>query len=203
MAETRQHQPMKTETNSLAITGQQIAGSRHACAFFDGPEEEYRVLLPFAKDCAQCGDRCFHLLAAERKAERTQWLAEAGVDVAAVQGGAELLSWDETYLRGGRFVIDEMLELIRELVDRGNGAPRARLWANVPNALADEALVEYESRLNPVIERSDAIVVCTYPVGRYSAEFALGVLRAHPWILVNGKLEPNPVYVPLAESQGT
>ncbi len=39
------------------------------------------LLETFEKDCAQCGDRCFHLLAAERKVERTQWLAEAGVDV--------------------------------------------------------------------------------------------------------------------------
>ena len=184
---------MKPETNSLA--SERIAGPRHAVAFFDGPEEEYRVLLPFAKACAECGDRCFHFLARERKAERAQKLAEAGVDLSASPGRTELRGWDESYLRGGRFVPGEMIDLVREIID---GTPRARWWANMEwtaqQVVKEEALVEYEFRLNPLIEQRNAIVVCVYQVGHHSANVALGVLRAHPWIVVNGKLEPNPVY---------
>jgi hypothetical protein len=183
---------LKLETNSLA--GERIAGPRHAVAFFDGAEEEYRVLLPFAKGCAQCGDRCFQFLAPERKAERAQKLVQAGVDLSASEGRSELLGWDESYLRGGRFVPHEMIEWLGAII---GGTPPARWWADMEWAVQLKAgvLVEYESRLNPLIEQSDAVVVCSYQVGHHSANAVLGVLRAHPWIVVNGQLERNPVYV--------
>ncbi|MDB5881538.1 MAG: hypothetical protein JWP43_1416, partial [Ramlibacter sp.] len=152
---------MKSETNSLA--GARIAGPRHAVAFFDGPEEEYRVLLPFAKACSQCGDRCLQFLDPARKAERAQKLAQGGVDLAA-PGRTELFGWDESYLRGGRFVPGEMIEWIRAIID---ARPPARWWADMgwSAQLKEAILVEYEARLNPVVEQRDAVVVCVYRVG--------------------------------------
>lgn len=192
---------MTLETNSLA--SERIAGPRHAVAFFDGQEEEYRVLLPFTTACDRCGDRCFHFLAPERKAERAQKLADAGVDLSTSSGRKELRGWDESYLRGSRFVPGEMVEWVREIVD---GTPRIRWWANMEWAaervLKEEVLVEYESRLNPLVEQSSAILVCVYRVGHYTANVALGVLRAHPWIVVNGNLELNPVYVSATAALG-
>ena len=177
-------------------------GPRHACAFFDGPEEEYRALVPFTRACAKCGDRCFQFLDGRRKAERVRRLGGAGVDLSAMPVAAELRGWDETYLRGGRFVIDEMLELAREILRPGPGVPRARAWTNMEWAVQDHPagreLVEYESRVDSVIAGTDAIVICAYQVGHYGAEVALGVLRAHPWILVDGQLEANPAYAGVA-----
>jgi predicted nucleic acid-binding Zn-ribbon protein len=178
----------------------EIAGPRHVCAFFDGPEEEYRSLIPFAKACAKCGDRFFQFLDGDRKSERVRRLEEAGVDMSAAQGNAEVRSWGETYLRGGNFVIDEMLELAREVLERGPGIARARAWTNMEwagrNVRAARELVEYERRVDSVIARTDAIVICAYRVGCYSAEVAIELLRAHPWILVDGKLEANPAHIP-------
>lgn len=188
---------MSEETIPVDVTGEQIPGPRHACAFFDGSEEEYRVLLPFAKSCLRCGDRCFQFVDPRRKGERTRRLEEAGMTVSLAPGGIDLRSWDETYLRGGRFVADEMLELVREIV---SGSPRARVWANMGWAFRDtpvaEALIDYEFRLNAVMESSGAVIVCVYEAGRYSSDVALGVLRVHPWIVVDGRLERNPAYVP-------
>jgi hypothetical protein len=188
---------MKPEAEPVDVCAREIAGPRHACAFFESPEEEYRVLSPFAQQCAGCGDRCFQFLDPAHKAERVRRLAERGTDVSAIRDG--VLGWDETYLRGGRFVISEMLAFIHDILNRSNGATRARAWANMEWAAQKVAvegeLVEYESRLNSLIEQGDGIVVCAYQVGRHSPELALGVLQAHPWILVGNILEPNPAYV--------
>ena len=117
--------------------------------------------------------------------------------VSLAPGGIELRGWDETYLRGGRFVTDEMVGLMREIV---SGSPRARVWANMEWAFRDtpvaEALVDYEFRLNALVESSGAIIVCVYEAGRHSSDVALEVLRVHPWIVVDGRLERNPAYVP-------
>ena len=34
---------------------------RHVCAFFNGTEEEYRVLLPFVKEGLARGEKAFHI----------------------------------------------------------------------------------------------------------------------------------------------
>jgi hypothetical protein len=198
MAEASLHLPMKPETGPVDIAGEEITGPRHACAFFEGLEEEYDVLLPFTAACAKCADRCFHFLDARHKAERVRRLEQAGVN--ASREPVELRSWEETYLRGGRFVVAKLLEVTREVLERKDGACRARVWANMEWALQDvpleQELIEYENRLNPLIDRTGGVVICAYYVGRYSPELALGVLRAHPWILVDGKLESNPAYLP-------
>ena len=189
---------MKSETNATPISAEEIAGPRHACAFFDGTEEEYRVLMPFATGCARCGDRCFHFADPAQKAERARKLAEAHAGILPQRHAAELRDWSETYLRGGGFVADRMLDFLRELVDRANGLPRARVWANMEWAVQNvgllEELVDYERRVNSVVDCSDALIVCVYQCGRYTADVAFQVLRAHPWIVVQGRLEPNPVF---------
>jgi hypothetical protein len=198
---------MKPGSTSVKISSERIRGPRHACAFFDGLEEEYRVLLPFASACAKCGERCLQFLDGEHKSERLRRLTAGGADLPSVPGATELRTWPETYLRDGRFVMSEMLELAREILKGDPGAPRVRLWANmewaVSNVAAKDELLGYESRLNPLIDDSDAIVVCAYQVGRHSPEVALGVLKAHPWILVGDSLEANPCYSPGAEGAGT
>jgi hypothetical protein len=188
---------MRPEAMPVDVCAPDIAGPRHACAFFDGPEDEYRVLSPFAQQCARCGERCFQFFDPAHKAERISVLEKSGADVAAIRDG--MRGWDETYLRGGRFVIAEMLQFAHEILDRSNGAPRARVWGNMEWAgrelSRERDLVEYESRLNAVIEQGDGIVVCAYRSARHSPEVALGVLQVHPWILVGSRLEPNPAYV--------
>jgi len=183
-----------------------IAAPRHACAFFDGPEEEYRALIPFVKECARCGDRFFQFLDSSDGAERVRRLKEAGVDVPAMPAQAEIHSWEETYLRGGRFVIGEMLELARQMLEHGPGVPRARAWTNMEWAArhvpGSNQLVEYESLVDSVIASTDAIVICAYRVGRYSPDVVFGVLKAHPWILIDGKIEANPCHAPDGAQSG-
>jgi hypothetical protein len=122
------------------------------------------------------------------------------VQIGGAAGGMDLLSWDRSYLRNGSFEIHEMLVLIRELFAAGGAAAPSRGWANMGWALRQvpgvEDLVEYETRLNPIIAASNAVVICTYEAGRYSPAVILDVLRAHPMIVVDRKVEPNPLYVP-------
>jgi hypothetical protein len=190
---------MKSVARSEQISSEQVRGPRHVCAFFDDMEEEYRVLVPFAKACVKCGSRCFQFLDGEHKSERIRRLTAGGVDLPSLPGETELRSWEETYLRDGRFVLTEMLAYVRGILQVLPTGPRVHLWANMEWALSNvpvgNQLVEYEASLNPIVDNSEAIVVCAYQVGRYSSELALGVLKAHPWILVGDRLEANPCYV--------
>jgi hypothetical protein len=59
-----------------------------------------------------------------------------------------------------------------------------------------EQLVEYESRLNLIVDRHTDLVVCAYRHGKFSASVVMDILRAHPMVLLGNELRPNPLYLP-------
>jgi len=145
----------------IRIAGSVLGNRRHVCAFFDNPDEEYRVMLPFIKEGFERGEKAFHIIDPALRTEHLRRLASAGIDVDTAQetGQFELRSWYDAYLRDGHFDQDRMLALIQEILDGGSehGFPLTRLVAHMEWALEDrpgvEDLLEYETRLNYVLPR--------------------------------------------------
>ena len=194
---------MIAEGTPLYRLGSQTVAGAHACAFFKDKDEEYRVYLPFAQDCLNCGERCINFLDASHRQEHLRHLARVNVnaEAALASGQLELRTWDENYLLGGRFDQDDMLARIRDQVINGGGAfPRSRLWADADWSLSGlpgcDQLVEYESRVNTVLDQAGDILVCVYDLRKYSASMVLDILRTHPMVVVGEFLRPNPLYVP-------
>ena len=88
----------------------------HVCAFFHNREEEYRVLLPLAKEGFERGEKVFHIVDPDHRPERTRRLEEVGISPAASQrpGQVEIRAWEDAYVRGGRFDKDAMMILLEE-----------------------------------------------------------------------------------------
>jgi hypothetical protein len=131
------------------------------CAFFNSPDEEYRVMLPFIKDGFERGERAFHIVDPSLRAEHLRRLESAGIDVAAAQesGQFELRGWAEAYLQDGHFDQDRMLALLQEVLEGGRKQdfPLTRLVAHMEWALEDrpgvDDVLEYEARLNYILPR--------------------------------------------------
>ena len=147
----------------VRLAGSVLGRSRHVCAFFDSKNDEYRVLLPFIKDGFEQGDKAFHIVDQNHRAEHLRRLKEAGIDVdeAEVSGQLEVRRWEDAYLLDGHFDQDRMLALIQTVLSKGKeqGYPLTRLVANMEWALEDrpgvEDIVEYETRLNYVLPKYD------------------------------------------------
>src|SRR3989442_2202899 len=145
----------------IRFAGSVLGSQRHVCAFFHGPDEEYRLLLPFVKEGFERGEKAFHIVDPNLRAEHARRLASAGIDVEAAEksGQFELRNWADAYLRDGHFDQDRMLALIQEVLDGGieQGFALTRLVAHMEWALEDrpgvDDLVEYETRLNYVLPR--------------------------------------------------
>jgi hypothetical protein len=176
----------------------------HACAFFHSRDEEYELLLPFAKDGYQAGERLFQVVDKQHRDERRRRLANSGIDVAQAEsaGQLEIRAWEEAYLRGNRFDQDAMLELAESVLREGRskGFPVTRLWANMEWALEDfpgvHDIVEYEARANKFLPQYQAFVVCTYDLNKFSAPVVMDIMRTHPQVIIGGILQENPFYVP-------
>ncbi len=153
-------------TNSISEQPIRFAGStlgayRHICAFFNSPDEEYRVLLPFIKEGFERCEKAFHIVDPKLRAEHTKRLQSVGIEVVEAEkcGQFELLNWEDAYLREGHFDQNKMLALIEEVLDGGHnqGFALTRLVAHMEWVLEDRPgvndLVEYETGLNYILPR--------------------------------------------------
>jgi hypothetical protein len=186
----------------VRLAGSVLNRTCHACAFFHSRDEEYDVLLPFAKEGFERGEKLFHVVDREHRPERLRRLAEAGVQGDGTGGQVEVRPWEDAYLREGRFDKNAMLALIQEALEGGKagGYGLTRLWANMEWALQElpgvEDLVEYETRLNHVLPKYDDVVVCTYDLNKFGAGVVMDIMRTHPMVIIGGILQENPFFVP-------
>jgi MEDS: MEthanogen/methylotroph, DcmR Sensory domain len=154
-------QTLVHDADAVHLAGSTLEQSRHVCAFFHTPDEEYRVLLPFIVEGMDRGERAFHIVDPAMRTDHLERLNAAGVDVAGAEqrGQLEVRVWAEAYLRQGHFDQDAMLALIQEVLEEGQrrGFSLTRLVAHMEWALEDrpgvDDLVEYETRLNYLLPR--------------------------------------------------
>jgi len=145
----------------IRFAGSTLGTYRHICAFFNSPDEEYRVLLPFIKEGFERGEKAFHIVDPRLRHEHRERLRSVGVDTEAAEESGQfvLRNWEDAYLREGHFDQNKMLALIEEVLDSGTreGFPLTRLVAHMEWALEDrpgvDDLVEYETRLNYILPR--------------------------------------------------
>jgi hypothetical protein len=79
----------------IRVAGSLLGERRHVCAFFNRPEKQCRVTLPYNKEGSQCGEKAFHIINPERCDDRLQRLTSAGIDIVTTQrsGQFELYRW--------------------------------------------------------------------------------------------------------------
>ena len=195
---------MATENNSMQLVGGNLARQGHICAFFNSPDEEYRVLRSFYKDGFDRGDKSFHLVDPELCEEHLKRLAEAGINVQEVMdsGQLEVRPWQDAPLRGGRFDEDTWLASFEQMLQSGTAAGYAqtRFLGHMEWALVDlpgvEDLIEFETRVNYVTLKYNNIVVCTYDLSKFPASVVMDALRTHPVVIIGGILQENPFFIP-------
>jgi FixJ family two-component response regulator len=176
----------------------------HICAFFNGADDEYKVLRSFIKHGLDAGEKGFHIVDPDLRADHLNRLAQADINVeqAIATGQLEVRAWQEAYLRGDRFDQDAMLALLDNVLqsNAAAGYSRTRMVAHMEWALLDKPgvgdLLEYESRANYVLAKYHNPVICTYDLSKFSASVAIDVMRTHPMVIIGGVLQKNPFFVP-------
>jgi MEDS: MEthanogen/methylotroph, DcmR Sensory domain len=93
------------QKNAVRLAGIELEPSCHACAFFHNRDEEYRVLLPFAQEGFERGDKGFHIVDPRHRQERLRRLEQLGIDLREAErtGQIEVRAWENAHLRQGHF----------------------------------------------------------------------------------------------------
>ena len=199
---------MTSTAAPIPFAGSMLGDYRHVCAFFQSPQEEYATLLPFVRDGLERGERAYHILPSQQRAEYLDQLRSAGIDVATAQqrGQLNVVTSEETYLRGGHFSMEGMLTQIQEALEAGArlGFPLTRLLGHPELVLEDlsgvnlsgvNEFIEYEMRLNDVLPSYDDPVICLYDTNLLNGTLAVDILRTHPVAIIGGLLYENPFFV--------
>ena len=176
--------------------------NRHICAFFNGMDEHYRVLESFIKDGFDRREKAFHLVDPELREAHLSRLADAGIDVdgALISGQLEVHPWEDGPLYGDRFDKDVWLEGFEEVLRSGpaSGYARTRFLAQMEWALVDmpgiDDMIEFETRVNYVVPKYEAAVLCSYDLSKFDASTVMHALRTHPLVIIGGLLQENPFY---------
>jgi FixJ family two-component response regulator len=191
----------------IELAGGTLDDEFHICAFFNGPDEEHRVLRSFVIDGLDRGERSLHIVGSEQRDEHLQWLRDEGIDIeqAMATGQLEVRLWDDSYLGDDGFDMDRMLRHVEEILrsDVAAGRPPTRVVAHMEWALLDkpgvEDLVEYEARADAMLRKYRAPVICAYDLTKFGASVVMDVLRTHPMVIIGGVLQENPFFVPPGE----
>jgi hypothetical protein len=187
----------------IKFGGSFLGDTRHVCAFFATPDDEFRTLLPFIRDGVAAGDRLVRVIP-EDQPDDADRLRAGGVDVDTARRNHQLetLISENTYLRNGRFDQEAMLDLVQQMLQAGRdlGFPLTRFMAHAEHVTQDfdgaNSFVEYESKLNYILPDYPDPVVCTYDLTRVNAGVAMDVMRTHPMVIIGGILQENPFFVP-------
>lgn len=190
----------------VRLAGRTLAEKRHVCAFFNSREEQNKVIIPFLKEGLERGEKVLRIMDPHMRDEYLSAYRAGGMDVQAAEqnGQMEIRHWHETYLQNGRFDVDSMLQLLDEGLRKNRetyGLTRAvgnMEWALEP-APGVTDIVEYEAKLNQVVEKFPDPLVCVYDLNKHSASVVIDILRTHPMVIIGGVLQENPLYVPPEE----
>jgi len=198
---------MGSSEQPIRIAGSELGEKRHICAFFRGPEEEYRVLLPFIREGFERGEKAFHVVKPSLREDHVSRLEAVGIDVnrAEQDGQLKLCDWEEAYFPDGRFDQHRMLAMWQENLwgAKKGGFFRTRLVAHMEWSLENRQgvndVLEYEAGFELMHKGHPDPVICTYDLNQYNGALLIDVMRTHPMIMIGGILQENPFFVPPEE----
>ena len=161
----------------------------HACYLYDDPSEQLRNISKFLAEGFPLGERVLYVFEHHTPAEIDAALYEHGVDAAKERerGALIYLTKDETYLAGGSFTPEAVIDAWRKLSKRAlkEGFTGIRGAAEATWALHDpahcHALINYELMCDLFFlsEQPRITAVCQYDHRLFSSTTVQGAELSH------------------------
>ena len=184
---------------TVNICGMEVDTPGHICAFFSSDDEAYDTLIPYFKEGVDGGAVVVNVLDQARHADHRARLAAAGLGTG--EGGIELASSEETYLAGGEFNMEQMVDFVQDRLS--SAASEGRYvrtagwmdWLHRHPLAIDRAL-EYEARMNLLVPTFDCTFLCVYDLSHLDGQTVVDIMATHPYVVLKGKIHANAFYIP-------
>lgn len=187
-------------TLATGLPGVSMEVSDHICAFYRGIDERDEVLIPFLRTGLSAGDKCICVLDAT---DPDVLHAELSQEQRVEDGQLSTFRSEDSYLRHGRFVPDDMLDFWESVAQRAfaiHDYELVRAVGEMTWALRDlpgvDLLIAYEAELNRQMHKYPQVLLCLYDLEQFTdGEALMEILRTHPQVLISRMLLDNPWYI--------
>ena len=189
--------------HSITLCGESLTGPLHVCAFFDSREEQYETLLPWIEEGIRNNEEVINILDGGLHHDHCCRLSDANIPVqeAVKRGQLKLLAADDTYLLGGTFAAERMVNILEQALIDAQSGPYGIFrgygdmeWA-LKNLPGTDELIEYEARINNFAPKYECSIVCAYDINRFSGSAVADILATHPYVIMHGKIHRNPHFI--------
>jgi PAS domain S-box-containing protein len=176
----------------------------HLCLIYESTEEWRACVVPFISIGLKHGEKCIYIVDTSTAAEICKYLAEEGVDVAAVEKSGQLSILHETqaYTREGSFDPDKIIALLISETEKAitGGYTALRVTGEMTWVLrgrpGSEKLLEYEAKLNSeLFSKYPCLSICQYDRWKFDPEIIKGVIMTHPLLVRGNSIYHNFYYV--------
>lgn len=182
----------------------EIKPGEHLCSFYEDKAEQFQVVIPFIAKGLTLNEKCLYIADENTVAEVKAGLLLHGFNVEECleTGQLTILTARETYLRLGRFILDEMISQLDELVERSldEGYAGTRVAGEVTWLIRElssfDEFMEYEKTLNEIFRNRPVKLLCQYNSTKLFGNVILGAFKTHPRVLIGLDLYVNGVYEP-------
>jgi len=147
-------------------------------------------------------EKCLYIADENTVDEVKAGLLIHGIDVEEClkTGQLKIMTAKESYLKLGRFILDDMILQIDSFVERAinEGYSGIRVAGEVTWLIRElsslEEFLEYEKTLNEVFRNRPVKLLCQYNSKKLFGNVILGALRTHPRVLIGLDLYKNVYY---------
>lgn len=175
--------------SGISVVGA-IPWGTHFCHFYETGDDLLDILIPFFRTGLERNEFCMWVVSDPLQKERAlAALREEvpDVDERVTAGRMELLSHEEWYLKNGGFEPQVVIEGWKQRLSKALANGQSGMRANGNESwLTDKDwgdFVDYEHRLNGLMQDTPMIVLCTYPLAKCSGGGVFDVARAHEFAI--------------------
>lgn len=180
-----------------------IGKHSHICMVYSDREQQITALTEYFKTGLRLGQQCIYVSDKDTARFVQNVMRRTGMDVEAdiADGSLIFLTPEETYLAGGHFDADRMIDMVETLIGeayssgfnglRGAGEMGWALGANV----SGKDILAYESKINKLFEQYPFIGLCQYDSSRFHQDAVRMLINTHPTVFQGGEIVKNPSYL--------
>lgn len=185
-----------------------VAGT-HACALYATSDEYHRTVAAYVRTGVENGQRVVCLSGGETEVALREAIKREGLSVARLiqAGSLKLVSTAAAHAKGGPLAPRSTAKWLREQEAGASRAGRTGIWVSMDMSWAigpevsESDVLAVENRLNRHLPGTRAVALCHYDLSRFTPGLVLAALDAHPYVLVESGIVPNPTYGAGAKDQ--
>ncbi|QIA06224.1 MEDS domain-containing protein [Draconibacterium halophilum] len=194
---------IKNKKVSLGFTNEQFDSGIHICQIYSDEEERTDSISKFILSGLKSNEKVACFSDKEDKKKINHFLQQNGISLYDYLESDKftLSGANETYFEDNEFDPNRMISLLKSFHNRSvtqnlSGARIiGEMTKNIEQIKGGEKLLEYESKVNKLIEEYPITTVCQYNSNDFSGSSILDILKVHPYMILRGTVVRNPFYI--------